>query len=714
MTRLRSLPRFAALVVLFQTVIVYGSFTLHWINNDLSGDETGISIERSDSGAGFVQIATVDPSTTTYQDTTATESITYAYRVRAFNAAGYSGYTNTATNAPTFLAQPPASQSVAASGTVTVVGVGSTLITASQDGNADYQAAAPASQTLIVSSAGVPVVTSGAFPAALNQFFSYAIQATNSPTSFAASGLPPGLSLNPSTGVISGIPTSAGTAIASVSATNAMATGSGDLTITVSKATQTISFLLAAPVLNTPLTLNATASSGLPVTFSVTSGNASISSGNLLTAFDTNPVTVQASQAGNDTYAAAPGVSQTVGATAAGSGLSSGQSPQVIGQTAGTSATGAPQIQPSSLAVNAGASATLSVSAAGATAYQWQCDGADIAGATGSILSIQNIGTYQAGSYTVAVTTSDGTVVSSAVTVAVNDDARLVNLSARAFVGTDSQVLVAGFAVAGPAPMQLLVRGAGPALSAFGMAGALPGPCLSLFDSSSAVISTNTGWGNASVAGPSTGYATIQPASASIFAQVFAFPLATGSADSALVATVPSGGAFTAQVSGVGGTTGVALVELYDMAFGNSGSSLSSLSARAFVGTGSNVTVVGFTLAGTTSETVLLRGIGPTLGQYGISTPLANPQLVLYDSQDQVIASNAGWGNAPQRGSSAVAAGVAPASARIMSLVGAFLLPSDSADCAILVTLPPGTYTAQLSGLDGATGVGLVEAYDLP
>ena len=492
MTRLRSLPRFAALVVLFQAVFVYGSFTLHWINNDLSGDETGIAIERSDAGAGFVQIATVDPSTTTYQDTTANSAIIYAYRVRAFNAVAYSGYTNVATTAP----------------------------------------------TLTVSSSGEPVMT--------------------------------------------------------------------------------------------------------------------------------------------------------------GADLAS------------------PQTATSSQTVDAGAIVTISATAPGAGAYQWQYDGADIAGATGSILSIPNIGTYQAGSYTVAVTTSSGTVVSSSATVAVNGDARLVNLSARAFVGTDSQVLVAGFAVAGPAPMQLLVRGAGPALSAFGMAGALPAACLSLFDSSSAVIATNTGWGNASVPGPSMGYATVQPASASIFAQVFAFPLAAGSADSALVATVPSGGAFTAQVSGVGGSTGVGLVELYDMAFGNSGSSLSSISARAFVGTGSNVTVVGFTLAGTTSETVLLRGIGPTLGQYGISAPLAKPRLVLYDSQDQVIASNAGWGNAPQRGPSAVAAGLAPASAQIMNLVGAFPLPSDSTDCAILVTLPPGTYTAQLSGLEGATGVGLVEAYDLP
>src|SRR5208283_2895244 len=176
-----------------------------------------------------------------------------------------------------------------------------------------------------------------------------------------------------------------------------------------------------------------------------------------------------------------------------------------------------PQGQSSSQSVTAGSNVTLSATASGATGYQWQYDGANIDGATNSTLSIANFGTIQAGSYSAKVTTSSGTVSSAPATVAVNVYARLINLSARAFVGTGSQVLVAGFVDTGSAPLQLLVRGDGPALTAFGVAGVLPDPSISLFDSSSAVIATDTGWGNTIIPGSSTSGVTVQPATSSIF-----------------------------------------------------------------------------------------------------------------------------------------------------------------------------------------------------
>src|ERR1035438_10006131 len=103
---LRSGARIAALLMLAQAVCVHASFTLQWVNNDATSNETGFAIERSDAGAGFVQIATVAPTATSYQDTNATSAITYAYRVCAYNASGCSGYTNTATNALAFTIQP--------------------------------------------------------------------------------------------------------------------------------------------------------------------------------------------------------------------------------------------------------------------------------------------------------------------------------------------------------------------------------------------------------------------------------------------------------------------------------------------------------------------------------------------------------------------------------------------------------------------------------
>jgi hypothetical protein len=111
--------------------------------------------------------------------------------------------------------------------------------------------------------------------------------------------------------------------------------------------------------------------------------------------------------------------------------------------------------------------------------------------------------------------------------------------------------------------------------------------------------------------------------------------------------------------------------------------------------------IAGFVITGNTPETVLIRGIGPTLGQFGVSGALATPQLVLYDSNNDALQSNGGWG-----GSQVLA--------QTFAQVGAFPLNADSADAAILVTLPPGAYTAEVTGVNGAMGVGLAEIYEVP
>ena len=159
--------------------------------------------------------------------------------------------------------------------------------------------------------------------------------------------------------------------------------------------------------------------------------------------------------------------------------------------------------------------------------------------------------------------------------------------------------------------------------------------------------------------------------------------------------------------------TGIGLVELYDADSGIPVSDLSNISTRAFVGTGSQAAIVGFVISGSTAQTVLLRAIGPALSQFGISGNLANPQLILFDNAGLVIATNTGWGNASVKGSSQVAAGIAPATAQIMSQVYAFTLPANSADCAMLATLPPGIYTAEVVGLNSSTGIALVEVYNV-
>jgi len=119
-------------------------------------------------------------------------------------------------------------------------------------------------------------------------------------------------------------------------------------------------------------------------------------------------------------------------------------------------------------------------------------------------------------------------------------------------------------------------------------------------------------------------------------------------------------------------------------------------------------------IVGNTSMTVLVRGIGPGLAAYGLSGLLATPQLTLFDSSNNPVATNTGWGNASVTGSSTVGATVTGATASIFTSVGAFALTSGSTDCAMVVTLPPGIYTAELSGVNSTSGVGMVEIYQVP
>ena len=146
----------------------------------------------------------------------------------------------------------------------------------------------------------------------------------------------------------------------------------------------------------------------------------------------------------------------------------------------------------------------------------------------------------------------------------------------------------------------------------------------------------------------------------------------------------------------------------------NGGAHLTNISSRAFVGAGFQVLVTGFVVSGSTSETVLIRAVGPTLSQYAVSGPLANPELDLYDSTGGKIAANIGWGSPSAIGSSTVQAGIQPATTAVFNQVYAFVLPTGSADCAMVATLPPGSYTAQVSGVGGTTGTALVEVYDVP
>jgi len=163
------------------------------------------------------------------------------------------------------------------------------------------------------------------------------------------------------------------------------------------------------------------------------------------------------------------------------------------------------------------------------------------------------------------------------------------------------------------------------------------------------------------------------------------------------------------------------MVEIYDADQGAPTNRLINLSARAYVGTGANILIGGFVIGGSSSETVLIRGVGPGLGLFNLSGTLAQPLLTVYDGNPtnsslgpQVIAKVQGWGGSAMQGASAVTARIEPATASDMGLAGAFSLAVGSADSAMVLTLPPGAYTAEVSGADGGTGIALVEIYEIP
>ena len=253
--------------------------------------------------------------------------------------------------------------------------------------------------------------------------------------------------------------------------------------------------------------------------------------------------------------------------------------------------------------------------------------------------------------------------------------ARALNLSTRMLVGTGSDVGIGGFIITGNGPREVLLRGIGPSLGAAGVTNPLADPILELHGPSGFMTITNDNWREPPTTEQScsedTGIAPTNDLEACI--EISLDP-----------------GAYTAILRGNNDGVGVGLVEIYDLS-PEPVEGLGNLSTRAFVNTGSNIVIAGFILGGgTNDDTVLLRGIGPSLTQSGVTNALANPTLELRDSNGAVIASNDDWQSGP------------PVS----------LPPSDPMESAIEAMLSPGAYTALLSGVDGGTGVGLVEVYD--
>jgi hypothetical protein len=159
-----------------------------------------------------------------------------------------------------------------------------------------------------------------------------------------------------------------------------------------------------------------------------------------------------------------------------------------------------------------------------------------------------------------------------------------------------------------------------------------------------------------------------------------------------------------AQINGQSGDTGVALAEIFDATpagtYTLASPRLVNISARTSVSTGGGVLIAGFVISGTAAKTVLIRASGPALSTY-LSGTLVDPQLQLYSSSDTILGSNFGWGGDPEIAAEAAAVGAFPWTS------------ATSDDSALLITLPPGSYTAEVAGASGDSGIALLEVYEV-
>jgi len=378
--------------------------------------------------------------------------------------------------------------------------------------------------------------------------------------------------------------------------------------------------------------------------------------------------------------------------------------PNYAGSTSGTLTivTPAPTFtlaaSPSAATVATGRTVVFNAIATGASAstYQWTLNGSSIIpGAsvtTDPILVISGTTSVDAGTITCTANNSYGAATSSAAlaVTAPSSPGYLTNLSGRGVVGSGAvNALFGGFGIAGTGSKDLLIRGMGPSLVQVNIpAGTeLASTQLALYYSGS-VIAQNSPWG---------GSAAIVNAENA----VGAYLVPANSLDSMLYLPEPPA-TYSAEVGGVNGDTGIAMIELYDVDTPPLSSRLVNLSVRAPVGTGNNILFGGFSIGGSTDEAILIRAIGPSLAgpPSNITTGfLAQPVLTLYQG-NTLLYTNTVWSGDP-------------ALINAENVVGAYPIAISSQDSLLLVSLPNGNYTTEITGVNYTTGIAVVEIYEV-
>lgn len=375
--------------------------------------------------------------------------------------------------------------------------------------------------------------------------------------------------------------------------------------------------------------------------------------------------------------------------------------------------------QPTNQTTVAGSSATLAIGVDGRDqtvsddfhTYMWYFKAAG-ASDYEALFTINNPGSLpfhiaqldDAGSYEFRALTPDDTVTSNAATLTVNpvtvtSTTQLSNLSTRGIGGTSTRAMTVGFVVTGTRNKSVLLRAAGPGLAGFGVAGTLADPQLVLKNSSGTTVATST-----AIWDQSSNIADIRSA----IGRVGAFAFVAGSRDAVILTTLAPG-AYTATTVSPSNAAGTVLIEAYDAdSTPDTTSRLANLSTRGFVTTDADTLIAGFTVKGTGPRTYLIRIGGDTLTTFGVTGTLDDPFLSVY-SDSGLVREKDDW-DSPLTSQ--------PALRAAFTQVGAFTF-TDRQEPAMIVTLPPGSYTAKATGLtnDGRsnpTGNAIIEIYEMP
>jgi hypothetical protein len=286
------------------------------------------------------------------------------------------------------------------------------------------------------------------------------------------------------------------------------------------------------------------------------------------------------------------------------------------------------------------------------------------------------------GTGTCMVTVSQATSVTATFDLA--NPPRLANISTRMQVLTGGDVMIAGFIIGGPVAKTVVINVAGPHLANFGITNPLQNPKLTLVRSSdNAILGTNDNW-----------QTQTNPADVQAIMNTGFQP--NNTLEPALIATLAPG-AYTAIVEGATGGTGVGLIGVFEV--DHLEVPLINISTRGKVLTGGDVMIAGFIIQGNGSKTVVVNVAGPNLANFGVTGVLQNPQLTIVRSSDNVIiATNDNWQTQANP-------------ADVQAIMNTGFQPNNTLEPAVILTLPPGAYTAIVSGVNNGTGVALVGVF---